>query len=65
MMDLSKAFDSISHDLLTAKLNAYGFGKCSLKLLYSYLMERKQRVKINSDIVHGKKSSLVCLKVLF
>ena len=49
MMDLSKAFDCISHDLLVAKLSAYKFDKCSLKLIYSYLKERKQRVKINSE----------------
>ena len=49
MMDLYKAFDCISHDLLVAKLSAYGFDKCSLKLIYSYLKERKQRVKINSE----------------
>ena len=48
MMDLSKAFDCMPHDLLRAKLNVYGFGKSSLKLFYSYLHERKQRVKINS-----------------
>ena len=49
MMDLSKAFDCLSHDLLIAKLNAYGFDKCSLKLIYSYLNGRKQRIKINSE----------------
>ena len=37
LMDLSNAFDTINHDLLVAKLHAYGFNNDSLKLLYSYL----------------------------
>ena len=40
-MDLSKAFDYISHDLLKAKLYAYGFSEKSATFLYSYLKGRK------------------------
>ena len=47
MMDLIKAFDCISHDLLIAKIHAYGFENQSLKLIHNYLNGRKQ-VKINA-----------------
>ena len=47
-MDLSKAFDSLNHELLAAKLHAYGFSYCSLKLIFSYLSNRWQRTKINN-----------------
>ena len=49
MTDLSKAFDCLSHELLIAKLEAYGFDEKSLKLIYNYLSNRKQRVKINDS----------------
>ena len=49
LMDLSKAFDCLSHKLLIAKLEAYGIGTQSLRFLYSYLTNRKHRVRINSS----------------
>ena len=48
LTDLSKAFDSINHELLLAKLEAYGFDEPSLNFIHSYLTCRKQRTKINN-----------------
>jgi hypothetical protein len=45
-IDLSKAFDCMPHGLLLAKLKAYGFSLNVCKLLKSYLVNRKHRVKI-------------------
>ena len=36
--DLSKAFDCMVHELLIAKLHAYGFDTDALKFIYSYLI---------------------------
>ena len=48
-MDPSKAFDTLNHDLLIAKLHAYGFSKKALFLIKSYLSNRWQRTKINNS----------------
>ena len=47
-MDLSKAFDTINHDRLLAKLKAYCFSKQALSFVCSYLKNRRQRVQINN-----------------
>ena len=44
LMDLSKACDTINHELLITKLHAYGF---SMALIASYLSDRWQHAKIN------------------
>ena len=49
LTDLSKAFDCLSHNLLIAKLNAYGFSMSGLRFVDSYLKNRMQRTKINSE----------------
>jgi hypothetical protein len=48
LMDLSKAFDCLPHDILLDKLLAYGMSTDSVSLLESYLSNRKQQIKINS-----------------
>ena len=47
LTDLSKAFDCLSHGLLIAKLEAYGFDKSALSFIHDYLKNRKQRTKVN------------------
>ena len=48
LTDLSKAFDYLSHELLLARLYAYVFSSPTLRFVYSYLKNRKQRTKTNS-----------------
>ena len=71
LMDLSKGFKTLNHDLLLAKLHAYGFDRDSLKVLHSYLSNRYQRTKINkrfsswSKIVFGVPQGSVLGPLLF
>ena len=53
-MDLSKAFDTINHDLLLVKLKSYGFSINVLDLICSYLKKEKQPVQINNSFSSAK-----------
>ena len=50
LMDLSKVFDCLPHELIIAKLKAYGVSDSSCRLMASYLSNRTQRVKIGSTV---------------
>ena len=71
LTDLSKTFDCLPHELLIAKLDAYGSDKSSLKLMHSYLSNRKQRVKVNdrysswSEILFGVPQGSILGSLLF
>ena len=58
LMDLSKAFDTINHDLLIAKLKVYGFSDSALHIVKDYLSDRWQRTKINTSFSDWKE--LLC-----
>ncbi len=46
-LDLSKAFDTLNHDILLHKLKFYGFHRTALTLMESYLTDQKQFVQID------------------
>ena len=56
-MDLLKAFDSYDHDLLLAKLEAYGLGSNAVSFMRSYLANKRQRCKIYNSFSEWAKIS--------
>ena len=71
LTDLFKAFDWLPHDLIIAKLHAYGFEKASLRRMHSYFTDRHQRVKLNNSyslwslIKHGLPQGSIFRPTLF
>jgi len=47
-LDLSKAFDTLDHEILLEKLNYYGIKGVAHKLMNSYITERKQFVQVDN-----------------
>ena len=70
-MDASKAFDTLNHDLLIAKLEAYGLSINSLRYIRSYLNQRLQRTGVNNtfslwkDIIAGPPQESILGPLLF
>jgi retron-type reverse transcriptase len=71
LMDLSKAFDCLPHDLLLRKLTCYGLSDKAMALLESYLCDMKQQVKVEqvssnwAGIVKGVPQGSVLRPLLF
>lgn len=57
-LDLSKAFDTVNHNILLAKLQKYGFHGIVFKWLQNYITKRSQFVSING--CHSNKMDIHC-----
>ena len=57
-LDLSKAFDTINHDILLTKLQFYGIKNNTLNFFKSYLSDRKQTLVYND--VFSNAQSITC-----
>ena len=71
LMDLSKVSDFVPHDLLLAKLAAYGVEESFLCYICSYLLNRKRCVRINNinsdflNVISGVPQGSIVEPILF
>ena len=71
LIDLSKAFDSIDHNLLVAKLEAYGIRGNEKEWFLNYLTNRQQTVVVSgakltwSEMVKGVPQGSISGSLLF
>ena len=57
-MDLSKAFDTLPHELIVAKFKAYGADEKTTDLVHNYLTKRFQRVRLGDQSSNWKETSV-------
>ena len=71
LTELSKDFDCLPYDVITVKLNAYGFDMKALNFIYDYLRNRKQRTNKNNansswqNILYGVSKGSILGPLLF
>ena len=65
LIDLSKTFDGVCHDLLIAKPIAYGFDRNALKPIYDYLSDRSQKIKVGFRLVPIQTLFMLCHRDLY
>ena len=64
LTDLSNALDCLPYELLIAKLHAYGFSLPALRLVHSYLSNRKQGKTFRQSLVTSYQSPVTCYQSL-
>ena len=71
LMDVSKAYNCLSPDLLLAKLSAYGFNEPAITLIANYFSNKYQRIKIEYsfsfylEILRGVLQGSILVPILF